>query len=76
MDERRALDALRNIKSRVREIKKRLSGMEGVGDEEMRERATLEMELKRLRSEWKAWEEKRDQAARERMIRLGHTEPD
>ena len=75
-DERRALDALRNIKDRVREIRKRLADMNDRGEREADEKATLETELQRLKSEWKEWEVKRDQAARERMIRLGHIEPD
>jgi hypothetical protein len=75
-DERVALDALRNLKNRVRELKKRLADLSAGGEGALPEKAALEMELDGLKSEWKAWEIKRDQAARERMIRLGHMEPD
>ena len=75
-DEREALDALRTIKDRVREIKKRLADLRNGENEESEENEKFDKELQALRAEWKKWEIKRDQAARERMIRLGHIEPD
>jgi len=35
----------------------------------------LEKGMADLKEEWLAWEEKRQQAAKERMIILGHEEP-
>ena len=75
-EECEALDALRNIKNQVRELKKRLADLAGKGDDALNEKASLETELDGLKSKWKEWEIKRDQAARERMIRLGHIKPD
>ena len=72
-DEKEALDALRHIKSRVREVKRRLEQIskEASGDNDG-ESIALEKELEALRIDWKAWEKRRDEAAKERMILLGH----
>ena len=70
-DEVKALNRLREIKKRVRAIKKELSNM--ASDDsfyELKKRA--DKELLDLKKEWKEWEKKRDEAARERMIALGH----
>lgn len=68
-DEKEALDALLRIKGRVREIKDRIETATG-------ETASLEEELKGLRSEWETWQKRREEAARKRMVLLGHEEPD
>ncbi len=70
-EEKEALDRLRAVKARVQEIK---ASLEGVSDGP--EKAALEGELERLRGEWDRWQERREQAARNRMIMLGHEEPD
>lgn len=75
-EELRALNAMRAIKERVRDVKSRLSEIStGAGGEKPEERVSLEEELKRLKSEWETWERERKKAARERMILLGHEEP-
>ena len=71
-----ALNELRCIKERVRELKKKISDLSaglvaGTRDDLL----VLEEEMANLKEEWLAWEEKRQQAARERMIILGHEEP-
>ena len=72
-DEIMALNAMRSIKDRVRGLKKRLSGILSHGvDEDAAERLMLEKELAQLRKEWNEWEKKRIEAARQRMILLGH----
>lgn len=72
-DEVVALNAMRNIKGRVRELKKRLSLLSSSGrDEHVEEILALEKEMDRLKAEWNGWEERRKNAARERMILLGH----
>ncbi len=68
-DEKEAMDALRRIKDRVREIKDGISNTEG-------ESSMFKEELKRLRSDWDMWQKKREEAVRERMILLGHEDPD
>jgi len=76
-EEKEALDALRAIKDRVREVKTKLG--EVTRQQEAPEasvREELEMELEKLREEWKVWEERREEAARARMIALGHEDPD
>jgi hypothetical protein len=65
--EKEALDALRGIKGRVREIKARL--------EKEGETESLERELEVLREAWEVWQKRRESAARERMVMLGHEEP-
>ena len=74
-EEVRALNELRCIKERVRELKKKISDlsagvMGGTRDDLM----ILEKEMAELKEEWLSWEEKRQQAARERMVILGHEE--
>ena len=71
-----ALNELRCIKERVRELKKKISDLNaglvsGTRDDLM----ILENEMADLKEEWLSWEEKRQQAARERMIILGHENP-
>ncbi len=74
-DEVVALNAMRRIKDRVRDLKKRLSEINsGDTDGNNEERAALEKEMAYLKAEWNEWEEKRKKAARERMILLGHEE--
>ena len=66
-DEMEALKAMRAIKDRVRDLKNRIDGSpESVPG--------LENEMARLKAEWNEWEEKRKDAARKRMILLGHEE--
>ena len=73
-DEVKALNRLREIKKRVRAIKKEISLM--ASDASFYEQRTQsDNELLKLKKEWKEWEKKRDEAARERMITLGHLEP-
>jgi hypothetical protein len=71
-----ALNELRCIKERVRDLKKKISDLSaglvaGTRDDLM----ILEKEMADLKEEWLSWEEKRQQATRERMIILGHEQP-
>jgi hypothetical protein len=71
-----ALNELRCIKERMRDLKKKISDLSaglvaGTRDDLL----ILEKEMADLKEEWLSWEEKRQQAARERMIILGHVEP-
>jgi len=72
---RREQDALINlkaIKTRVRELKRaRAETGNGLTDQG---RYAIESELQHLKREWNRWEEERKEAARERMILLGHEE--
>ena len=74
-DEVKALNALRDIKDRVRSLKNLMiekDNNSGYGEGKEK----LESELLKLKTEWKEWEKKREYAARERMIALGHIKPD
>ncbi|MGD9321215.1 MAG: hypothetical protein PVH99_14680 [Desulfobacteraceae bacterium] len=72
-DELVALNAMRAIKERVRQLKTRLSEMSSSNrDEEKGEALALEEQMEELKAEWNEWEEKRKKAAKERMILLGH----
>ena len=73
-DELKALNKLRSIKVRVNEIKQRLSD-KALAEEGNNENVELEKELCMLKVEWDEWVEKRETAARERMILLGHEKP-
>jgi hypothetical protein len=75
-DELHALNAMRTIKEKVRDMRSRLSEIfSGAGAEKSGVRESLEKELERLKSEWEFWERKRKEAAHERMVLLGHEEP-
>lgn len=75
-DEVTVLNALKALKERVRDIKKRISILSGdMSERKNEEILKLQVELETLNIEWKGWEKKRDEAARERMILLGHVEP-
>ena len=74
-DEVKALNALRKIKDRVRSLKNIIIEKENnSGSWEGKDK--LESELLQLKTEWQEWEQKRESAARERMIALGHIKPD
>ncbi|MBW1722840.1 MAG: hypothetical protein JRH13_11445 [Deltaproteobacteria bacterium] len=74
-EELEALGALRRIKERVRAIKEKMAAISPSEGEKERELLdSLEKELERLREEWRRWERKKEDAARERMIKLGHVE--
>ena len=75
-DELVALNAMRTIKDRSKEIKKRLSQISSLDGNRNNEKVSeLEGEMAKLKAEWSEWEEKWKDAARERMILLGHEEP-
>lgn len=71
--EQEALGKMKAIKERVRELKSQLNIIE----EDSLEKDSVEAkrELDRLKVEWETWETKRKEAAKERMIFLGHEEP-
>ena len=68
-----ALNELRSIKERVRELKKKISDLSaGLVAGTREDLMILERQMEDLKEEWLSWEEKRQQAAKERMIILGH----
>ena len=72
-EEREALAAMRAIKERVRDLKKRRAGLsDSQSDEKSEKILGLEKELADLKTQWNKWEEKNRRAAKERMILLGH----
>jgi chromosome segregation ATPase len=72
-DEVVALNAMRAIKERVRDLKKRLSEISSSHKgEDKAEAQELEKRMQALKAQWNDWEEKRKKAAKERMILLGH----
>lgn len=74
--ELKALNALRAIKTQVRDLKSRILDLtEDHGREKGQEIKMLENQLATLKEEWIAWEGKRREAARLRMIMLGHEDP-
>lgn len=74
-DELAALNAMRAIKERVRDLKKRISEITPSGGaESAEEQATMEQEMVELKRAWREWEDRRKEAARQRMILLGHEE--
>jgi hypothetical protein len=75
--EKEALDKMRDIKERVRPLKSRMAALKDSGhDEGALEISELEKELSHLKNEWDKWEQKRQKAAKERMVFLGHEEND
>jgi len=75
--EQAVLAEMRRVKDRVRKIKSELEGLEaGVPQDSNFRGAALKQELSRLRSLWDDLESRRKSAARERMVLLGHENPD
>jgi predicted RNase H-like nuclease (RuvC/YqgF family) len=75
-DELQALNAMRDIKEKVRGLKKKISRLASGTRDKNDEIAHLEKEMERLKKEWQEWEEKRREAAKMRMILLGHERPE
>jgi predicted nuclease with TOPRIM domain len=75
-EEVEALNAMREIKKKVRELHEAISPLSANKPGQSEELQRLELEMERLKKEWKEWEEKRKEAARLRMILLGHEKPD
>jgi len=75
-DEIQALRAMREIKEKVRDLKHRISRISSSFGEKDGEAERLEDEINHLKREWKTWEERLKEAARIRMILLGHEKPD
>jgi len=74
-DEVEALIAMKALKLRVREIKKKISDISLTDKKGKNESLlALEKDLVRLKEEWDLWDKKRSKAARERMVLLGHEE--
>lgn len=74
-DEVEALNAMKILKLRVREIKHKISEISS--DKKRGDRSglwKLERDLSLLKKKWDRWEGKRKKATRERMILLGHEE--
>ena len=71
----KALNEMRNIKSKVKAIKENIKRLNESRDEKARNEAlALEKDLERLKTEWTKWQQKHKEAVRERMIILGHEE--
>jgi peptidoglycan hydrolase CwlO-like protein len=75
-DELQALNAMRDIKEKVRGLKKKISRLALSTNGKNDEIAHSEKEMEHLKKEWQEWEMKRTKAARARMILLGHERPD
>jgi len=76
-DEVCALNELRCLKDRVRELKKKISELSaGLVAGTRDDLIILEQQMEHLKEQWLSWEEKRQQAAKERMIVLGHEHPE
>ena len=76
-DEVEALSAMKSLKLRVREVKKKMSDISSIEKEGASQSLlALEQDLVRLKKDWDRWEQKRSMAARKRMIQLGHEEDD
>ena len=75
-EEVEALNALRSIKVKVRDLKKMRTDLSSTKENgNGAGMAKLDEEMARLKKDWDDWEAKRKEAARQRMIILGHEEP-
>ena len=73
--EERVLRAMYSVKMRVREIKRKKASLDGADQQGGAEASrTLEDELKQLKAKWAQLEMERKEAAKERMIMLGHNQ--
>ena len=74
-DEVAVLNAMRALKDRVKGLKKKISEIRSSGNGHQGEELSgLENMLAQLKVEWNGLDKKREEAARERMIILGHEE--
>jgi hypothetical protein len=75
-DELVALNAMRSIKEKAKALKEKMDQVESKeAADGGSERARIRQEMDRLRKEWQEWEKRKDRAASQRMILLGHEEP-
>ena len=71
-----ALNEMRSIRNYARDLKKRLSEISPSANQaDAGEVNRLEAELKQLKEEWQRWKQKKEDAAKKRMILLGHIDP-
>ncbi|RJR18811.1 MAG: hypothetical protein C4582_11220 [Desulfobacteraceae bacterium] len=71
--EQKALERLRTIKKSVRELKERLGKLESnVQEIDHQEISRIKTALEELREDWGKWQQRREQAAADRMVLLGH----
>ena len=71
-----ALAKMKTIKERVRELKGAINlFQEAEHENNLAAISEAKQELARMKIEWETWENERKQAAHERMILLGHEEP-
>jgi hypothetical protein len=71
-----ALNAMRAIKGEVTTLKRRIDRLKTLeGESTQAERLELERKVDRFKTEWQEWEGKRRDAARRRMVLLGHEVP-
>lgn len=76
-EEKQALEELRRIKAIVREKKAQLRQLRASGEVEKSSRIQqVESQLEELKGQWNVWESRRENAAKKRMILLGHEEPE
>lgn len=72
-EEMEALNALRAIKEKVRDLKKQRTELSSSNENGNGARISeLDEEMALLKNDWDEWEAKRNEAARQRMIILGH----
>ena len=77
------LATMRQIKDQVRPISERMNQLRNMIDspetvpysEDQDEWRILSNRLEQLRTEWKAWEHKLEEAIEQKLIALGHREP-
>lgn len=75
-DEVAVLNEMRALKDRVKSIKREILEINSSGDGSKKEFLEgLKSDLVRFKSEWNDLDSKRQEAARQRMILLGHEEP-
>ena len=81
-EEEEALAVLRDLKSQVNSEKALISKIkQGLEDDSKNEKLHRELKaceekLRELRVQWDEWDQKRQAATREKLIRLGHIAPD
>lgn len=75
-DELVALNAMRSVREKARVLKQQLGRLErSETGMEKPEGDRMMQELDRLKREWDEWERRKERAANERMILLGHEDP-
>ncbi|MEW6665559.1 MAG: hypothetical protein AB1512_10130 [Thermodesulfobacteriota bacterium] len=76
-DELVALNAMRSIREKAKALREEMDRLQKTEPAQAGpERIRMQRQLDLLKQEWQEWEKKKNIAAKEKMVLLGHEDPD